>query len=181
MKKLHCKNVLHYLFYSWTQLCDVDKCKIIMLPSRETFHLRAYLKSLFKYFLKRWKIVTVKKYQLSFCLMCRYLWTSVFKMHIRFSFFWYIAWLVPQISNIFEKYPLISWSNIYIEEGFQNILERKLCNWFDEFDIRSVCYILRFFFICISVNFDNCNKMNPASVVGIYTTKFSHSLSLQKS
>ena len=47
------KNVLHCLFNSWTQLCYVDKCKIIMLPRNGTFHLRACLKSIFKYFVKR--------------------------------------------------------------------------------------------------------------------------------
>ena len=84
-----------------------------MPPSREAFHLRACLKSLVTYFDKRWKIVPVKKCPLPLCMTNRCLLTSIFKMYINFFFFWYIAWMVPRMSNIFEKDPLISWPICY--------------------------------------------------------------------
>ena len=43
---------------------------------------------------------------MSLCMIGRYLLTSIFKIYIKFSFFWYITWLDPKISNIFEKYHL---------------------------------------------------------------------------
>ena len=108
------KNVLHWLFNSWTQVCYVDKCKITVLPNIETFHLRACLKSIFKYFNKRWKVVPGKEYQLSLDMTSRCLLTSIFKIYIKFSFFWYIGCLLPKMSNTFEKYPLTSWSTLHL-------------------------------------------------------------------
>ena len=132
------KNVLHCLFNSWSQLCYVDKCKTVMLPSSETFHLRTYLKSIFKYFVERWKIVPVKECQLSLFMTGRCVLTSIFKITIKFAFFWYIACLVPKISNIFEKYPLISWS--ITKEFYYDVKSSKSpqCN-----DFFRTCYFYR--------------------------------------
>ena len=129
---------MHCLFNSWSQLCYVDKCKIVMLPSSETFHLRTCLKSIFKYFVERWKIVPVKECQLSLFMTGRCVLTSIFKITIKFAFFWYIACLVPRISNIFEKYPLISWS--ITKEFYYDIKSSKSPQYNDFF---RTCYFYR--------------------------------------
>ena len=54
------------------------------------------------YFVKRRKIVPVKKCQLSLCMTGRCLLTTIFKICTKFPFFWYRICLVPKMSNNFD-------------------------------------------------------------------------------
>ena len=77
-------------------------CKIVTLPSCETFYLWVCLKfitTLLENFAKRRKIIPVKECHLLLSMRSRRLFTS--QIYINSSIFWYRVCLVPKMSNKF--------------------------------------------------------------------------------
>ena len=74
------------------------------------------MKKLLMYFVKRWKIVPVKERELSLGMTGKSLSTSIFKIGIKISFFWYIVCLVTKNVQYLWKIP--TYILVYFENSF---------------------------------------------------------------
>ena len=111
--------------------------------------------TLFGHFVKRRKIVLVNTWVfLVFCMTGGCLFTSIFKIYIKFPIFWYILSLVLKMSNIF-----------YLFHGLQRRKVEKFSKWQKVSTDTSTLYlwesIFQHFYLCLK-----------ALSVGIYFLTF---------